>query len=395
MAAVIAVEKLAHVSARPNCSVRKQDDVSRVGRASAPAVFRILRNTFGRRERCFRTQTSAVCGAGCAARRAGRPRYPMHAALLALLATFICAASAATEIEGVEGQQSFSFEYRTATDFSGLTWAGGSDWFTVSDKVRAIFPMSITLDPVSGKILGASIGTGIPVKTKFADFEGIAFVPDTRRLYVSCETGDGIFGFDLKKRTVLPVTVPPIFSKARSNKSLESLTYDSTVKNFWTANEEALKCDGPKSDGDHGTVVRLQRFDAHFRPVGQFAYVTEKSVFRVHGGGTGVSDLCLLPNGELLVLERVASALGLSAKIFRAGLHGATDISKLAALEGADFTPATKTLLFIRATLTNNFEGIALGPKLADGWRSLILIADSGGGTTHYLMPLRIRWDAK
>lgn len=312
-----------------------------------------------------------------------------------MLLALACTARAATEIEGVADQQSFSFEYHAATDFSGLTWAGGSDYFTVSDKVRAIFPMTIALDPASGKITGASIGTAMPVKTKLGDFEGVAFVPDARRLYVSCETGNGIFGFDLKTRTLLPVAVPPIFSKARNNKSLESLTYDSTVKNFWTGNEEALSCDGPMSGAGKGTVVRLQRFDARFRPAGQFAYVTEASAFRVSGGGTGVSDLALLPNGELLVLERVVGAFGLSVKIFRAELRGASDISKVPALEGADFKPAAKTLIFSRATLANNFEGIALGPKLAGGWRSLILIADSGGGTTHYLMPLRIRWTEK
>jgi len=315
--------------------------------------------------------------------------------IVALLLAISCAALAETEIEGVRDQQTFSFEYRGATDFSGLTWAGGSDYFTVSDKVRAIFPMSIALDPASGKILGASIGTPVPVKTKLADFEGIAFVPGKQRVYVSCETGDGIFGFDLKKRTVIPVAVPPIFSKARNNKSLESLTYDSTVGNFWTANEEALKCDGPMSGSERGTVVRLQRFDGAFRPTGQFAYVTEPSTYRAHGGGTGVSDLALLPNGELLVLERVVGTFGLSVKIFRTELGGATDISKVPALAGGEYKPAAKTLIFSRATLTNNFEGIALGPQLADGWRSLILIADSGGGTTHFLMPLRIRWSAK
>ena len=312
-----------------------------------------------------------------------------------LIFTTECCARAETIIEGVPGQPLFSFAYRAATDFSGLTWAGGSDYFTVSDKVRAIFPMTIALDPASGQILSASIGTAMPVKTKLADFEGIAFVPDKRRVYVSTETGDGIFGFDLRKRTVIPVAVPPIFSQARNNKSLESLTYDATVRNFWTANEEALKCDGPMSAREHGTVVRFQRFDARFSPLSQFAYVTETSMFRVPGGGTGVSDLALLPNGELLVLERVVGLLGLSAKIFRAELRGASDISKIPALENAEYQPAGKTLFFSRATLANNFEGIALGPPLVDGWRSLILIADSGGGTTHYLMPLRIRWSAK
>ena len=50
-----------------------------------------------------------------------------------------------------------------------------------------------------------------------------------------------------------------------------------------------------------------------------------------------------------------------------------------------------KILLLDQATGFTNFEGMALGPKLADGSRSLILIADSNGGTTHALLPLKIR----
>ena len=109
-----------------------------------------------------------------------------------------------------------------------------------------------------------------------------------------------------------------------------------------------------------------------------------------------MSDLALLPNGELLVLERVVGAFGLSAEIFRAELRGATDVTAFPGLRQArKYTPSGKTLLFSRSTLANNFEGIALGPKLAGGWRSLLLLADSGGGATHILMPLRIRWSAE
>ena len=106
-------------------------------------------------------------------------------------------------------------------------------------------------------------------------------------------------------------------------------------------------------------------------------------------------DLAAQIFADKATIERIVGLLGLSAKIFRAELRGATDVSKIPALECASCTPAGKTLLFTRATLANNFEGIALGPKLEGGWRSLILIADSGGGTTHWLMPLRIRWSAK
>ena len=41
-----------------------------------------------------------------------------------------------------------------------------------------------------------------------------------------------------------------------------------------------------------------------------------------------------------------------------------------------------------------NFEGIAIGPKLADGSNSIVLVADNGGSTMHHFMPLRIRTEA-
>ena len=44
-----------------------------------PAVFRVSRDTPGRREKFFHKLTSAGCDAGCVAQQAGRPRYPRHA----------------------------------------------------------------------------------------------------------------------------------------------------------------------------------------------------------------------------------------------------------------------------------------------------------------------------
>jgi hypothetical protein len=45
--------------------------------------------------------------------------------------------------------------------------------------------------------------------------------------------------------------------------------------------------------------------------------------------------------------------------------------------------------LLSRSTRTTNYEGIALGPVLQDGSRSLILIADSGSGDVHSFLALK------
>ena len=314
------------------------------------------------------------------------------ACTVAMLTLVALRSLAETKIEAVDGQGIFTMEYSGATDFSGLAWVGGDVFYAVSDKVKALFPLTLQIERATGRTTEGKFGVPIPVKTKLADFEGIAYVPALKRLYVSAETGSGIVGFDLLGDATFAVQVPKIFASTRRNKSLESLTCGAGA--LWTANEEALEGDGPVSSGSAGTVVRLQKFDAKLRPVAQFAYRTEPSLFRIANGGTGVSDLLALPNGELLVLERVVG-LGLAVKIFRVDFTAATDTSKLAKLEGADFTPVRKTLLYERHTASVNYEGIALGPVLDGGWRSLVLVADSSGESQHLLMPLKIRTETE
>jgi hypothetical protein len=296
------------------------------------------------------------------------------------------------KIEGVTGQDNFTFDFADVTDFSGITWVKDDLFYVVGNRVKAFMPLRIAIEPATGKILSAKIGEQVPVKTALDDFEGIAWLPERKRFYISTERPPGIVGFDEHGDASFPVEVPKIFENARFNKGFEALAYGDGV--LWTCNEDALTVDGPPSSPGSGAWVRLQKFDRKFKPVRQFAYKTDGSLLRVGGGGTGVPDLAVLPNGELLSLERVVG-LGLEARIFHVEWKDATDTSELPSLEKAEATPVKKQQLFNRATLTTNYEGIALGPELADGWRSLILISDSAHGTKHYLMPLRIHLGEK
>lgn len=307
---------------------------------------------------------------------------------LAACALLMGSALADVTIESVPGQSAVSVEYVGATDFSGLTWLGGDNFYTVSNKYLGLFPMKIVVAP-TGRLTDIRFGERVMIQTNYSDLEGIAYQPEGQKVFVSSETANGIVGFSRDGDAIYSVKVPPIFQQARNNKSLESLTYG--AKAFWTANEDTLKCDGPMSSARAGALVRLQKFDSSFRPLAQYAYRTETSLLRVHDSGTGVPDLCALPNGQLLVLERVVG-VGLWAKIYLVDFAGATDTTKLEHLDRDQPQPVKKTLLFEKATGVHNYEGIALGPELEGGWRSLILIADSDGGTTHWLMPLRIKW---
>jgi hypothetical protein len=200
----------------------------------------------------------------------------------------------------------------------------------------------------------------------------------------------GIQGFSLAGKPLPPVKLPPVFLTARSNLSMESLTRDAATGHTWTANEDTLPGDGEVASRKTAGLVRLQEFDAAWKPLRQFAWRTETSSLRVSGSGTGVSALCLLPGGNLLVMERVFAGLSLEVRISLAGFAGATDTSKIPALAGMAFTSARKVPLFKKGTGFTNYEGMALGPALKDGSRSLILVADSGDSPTHTFMALRV-----
>jgi hypothetical protein len=291
-------------------------------------------------------------------------------------------------IERAEGQPGFAIKDDAVTDLSGLTWTGGDAFYAVADHPNLLVPVTLKIDHSTGCILLGEIGTPVPIEAPVSDFESVTYVAATKTFYISAEMGNAVISYRLGDVPRLQ-PVPRIFSEARKNLSLESITWNDTSARFWIANEEALIPDGPVS-GTVGTLVRLQQFDAKFRPVAQYAWRTEPAGFRFRDSGNGVSDLCLLPDGRLIVLERGFALGGLRVRLFLADFKGATDTTKLPALADADFVPAQKTLLFEEATGFINFEGLALGPTLDDGSRSLILIADSNGGTTHAFLPLKV-----
>lgn len=304
------------------------------------------------------------------------------------------AAFAETTIEPVAGQSDLAVEWDGASDLSAITWIRDDRFFVVSNRVKGLFPLRLTVDPETGRLSDADFGGKISVTTEESDFEGLIYMPSKDRFFVSTEARSRIVGFDLSGGATFKVEVPPIFRETRQNKSLESLAWDEQRGEMWTSNEDALKCDGDESGREKGALVRLQKFNSKLKPAAQFAYRTEPSLFRISHQGTGVTDMAVSPDGEILVLERVVT-VGLCVRIFRVDFNGATDISKTESLKDTkDVVPVKKHLLFEKLTGALNYEGMALGPRLADGSYSVILVADNGGGTTHHFMPLRLRLDA-
>jgi len=294
-------------------------------------------------------------------------------------------------------------------EISGITWAGGDTYYAVDDADGRLYRLSIVLGP-SGSIVSNRIESSVAVSGA-NDMEGCAFDPLTGNVWVSDEFDATIREIDPKTGAALrSVDVPAVQKQFYYNFSLESLDISKDGLSMWTCNEETLRCDGTNSTKTAGSVVRLTRFVRRsagddWTASGQWAYVTEpvgtnpfvwKGYARTR---SGVSDVAVMPDGTLLVLERTYRHEGVLADDFYARVYsvdfsGATDVSGIASLKGAEYVCAKKSLLYSTGRMTMvNYEGMCLGPSIggADGEAaSLVLVSDSGQRTSPRLMTLRL-----
>jgi len=287
------------------------------------------------------------------------------------------------------GQGLFSIANAGSTGLSGITHIGGDQYLAVSDNQTGFYPLTIGVISGTGAISTAFVGsfTDFPdgpgdKENEDRDYEGIAYNPANARVFASSELYHRVDEFMVSDGTFVgSVSVPVVFNNARSNKSLESLTYDAVQQVLWTANEEALTTDGSASSAGSGTIVRLQKFGVSLNPAGQWAYVVDPGTQDIppFASFSGLADLLALPNGQLLGLEREFGGPipGIRNRIYAIDFDGATDTTALAGLEGESVTPVGKTLLW-EGNSADNFEGITLGPSVGTCTYSLLLISDDG-----------------
>jgi hypothetical protein len=229
-----------------------------------------------------------------------------------------------------------------------------------------------------------------------ADFDGEGLAVTGRgELLSASETEPALRRFALDGALLEELPVPARFliapaGEARANLTFESLALSPGERSLFTATEGPLGADGRTTDG-RGRL-RLLRLDDRgrggFRPAAQFFYLTEP--------GQGLVELAALSERELLVLERgFFPGLGGTARVFRVSLHGANDLSDRASLADPDLAPLRKELVVDLAAcppggarspapqanpLLDNVEGMALGPRLPDGRRALLLLSDDNFG---------------
>lgn len=200
-------------------------------------------------------------------------------------------------------------------------------------------------------------------------------------------------GADGRLRYELPL--PPLFnvkkdhsSGPRNNQAFEGMSFTPDGASIWVSLEGPMYQDGPVPTTSHGAVNRITRFDRGGKVLGQYAYALEPLAAAPGTGknaDNGISEILALSDNRLLVLERAgiqddAGRYRNYVRLYEVDTAGATDIAQLPAVAGASITPVTKRLVLDLSQaglpLVDNLEGMAFGPRLANGHASLVLISD-------------------
>ncbi len=212
-------------------------------------------------------------------------------------------------------------------------------------------------------------------------------------------TRDGRF---VRQLPVPPRFVPnargPLRTGTRRNGGFESLAASSDGSRIYTANELPLVQDGPDAPFTPGARVRIVEYATDGKthaPAREFAYELaplERPATPYGLAINGLSELLVVSPTELLALERgfvqpKGVRFGFNRiRLFRISLDGATDVSKIDALEGrTDVIPVRKTLVqdfsqlagrSLRLFNLENFEGMAWVGAGQGSDRTLLTVSD-------------------
>ena len=197
------------------------------------------------------------------------------------------------------------------------------------------------------------------------------------------------------------------------NYNFESLAFDSVRQYLWTIPESTLRKDGQPATPQNGLAnqLRLMRFDwgkikenrnkeeyseqvsskKDSRYMTPYAYQMDQPSTHKKADiyVMGVSELCALPDGQLLVLEREAFIPKIKIGAFcKCKLYQINPLNSDGFSMEEKFSADTpflkkrlltewKTGLSLSKRSFANYEGMCLGPKLEDGSQVVILLSDS------------------
>jgi len=233
------------------------------------------------------------------------------------------------------------------------------------------------------------------------DLESMRVDPRDASIWYSSE-GDVRLGLDPfvrhatrdgKHLATLPL--PPMFtvskehkSGPRNNQAFEGISFTPDGNTLWVSLEGPMYQDGPEPDPEHGAPARITRFARDGKVLGQYVYPLDAIPAKPGPGkaaDNGISEIVALSDSKLLVLERagVQASDGnyrTFVRIYAVDAAGATDVQRMPTLKDAAFIGLKKRLVLdldsLQLPMLDNLEGIAFGPRLANGHASLMLLSD-------------------
>lgn len=273
---------------------------------------------------------------------------------------------------------------------------------------------------------GLAPAVGGPLGLAF-DPEGVVVHPRTGHLLISDEYGPSLIEFNhhgrLVRRFETPANLLPRNAATgatnfagddgntagkRTNRGFEGLAISPDGRFVFAMLQSAMLDEG----AGNGVLNRIVKFDARSgRALAQYAYRMDGS-----SQGRGISALVALNDHEFLVLERNNRGLGVDStlappnkKVFRIDLTGATDVSAIDLdAAGAVFTTVTKqpapwldlatattlvhpSLAGLGGVSPEKWEGLAIGPRLADG--SYLVLAGTDNDYSATQNPSGLQFD--
>ena len=252
-----------------------------------------------------------------------------------------------------------------AGDYSGIAWLGGDKYAVVSDKSanEGFYIFTIDIDSVTGNIRNVVCEDFVECGKGNRDLEGIAWTPE-RGWILMCGERDNIIRAYNRNGKSIGVDIPKHLAHTNlpGNSGLESLSYNAATKRLWTCNETA--------------PITLVAYDDAFNIRDSFPYAMDapkKDGTKAAAYAHGISEVCAMDDGSLLVLERefyVPKAKIGSSVVCKLYRYTHSKQQKMLIEEW-------KTRLNLLARSLANYEGMCLGPRLVDGRRVVVMISDS------------------
>jgi hypothetical protein len=372
-----------------------------------------------------------------------RERSKILTLVCALAVALSAASSAAAAADGKAPALEFLGEeiLPTGLQFEGTEVGGLSSiaydserdlYYVISDDQSVIDPARFytfdldvadgDLDP--GDMVVADVTTlldasGQPFAAASFDPEGLALTKDDELVI----TSEGIaarlippwvrlFGLDGGQLDDLPVPrafIPDAIPQTRGVRQNLGFESGATVgRYFFTGSEGALVQDGPAASLTAESPARLLRYDLKKgHPDRQYVYwtdtIAEPPVPITNFAVNGLVELLALDKHSFLSMERSfsvgAPGTGNTIKLYTVELSGAKNVNGRESLAGQlDIRPVEKTLLLDLDALgipLDNVEGMAFGPDLPDGRRSLILVSDNNFAPAQFTQFLLFAFSAK